>query len=299
MGRAQKSSSTGRTTRQNAAERIATELQRAIATGQLLPGEQIRQSDWANRLQASPVSLREALKILTTQYLLHHDPMRGYFVTRLDASQIDQLHQLRLLVEVELLKSIRFLTDEEFGQLETLSEQYLDQATSGNVDAANELTRQMSFMIWDLSPHDLFVREAQRLWHLADPYRRASIVMVRAIDPGLISQRAALSEYLDALARHDRDALIQVTVRDRTARVEYVSDIYGSNAPSAEPASDDVPSRSARDKRTRDKRTVRSSGVARRVALSESERASSASPRRKAADVPRRPSSPTTRGEKP
>ena len=62
-----------------AAQRVAAALQDAIRTGDLLPGEHIRQEVWADRLAVSRLPIREALNTLAADGTVEHDPNRGYF----------------------------------------------------------------------------------------------------------------------------------------------------------------------------------------------------------------------------
>jgi len=61
---------------------VVNRLREAILAGELSPGEQIRQADWADRLGVSRVPIPEALKALAAEGLLNHDHNRGYFVVR-------------------------------------------------------------------------------------------------------------------------------------------------------------------------------------------------------------------------
>jgi DNA-binding GntR family transcriptional regulator len=211
------------------AERITVDLHNAIMRGELLPGEQIRQSEWARRLGVSLIPLREALKVLTTQYILRHDPMRGYFVTKLDNAQIEQLYRIRILVETEVLQSLEWLSPEVVREIEADANEWIDLEASGDAMAADEKLRKHLFLLWDHSPLDIFVREAKRLWHLTDPYRLARAAIMRDVDPGLVALRARTAEMIRAIEEHDRDALIHTMVESRSTVAYAVTQLYGSS----------------------------------------------------------------------
>ena len=211
------------------AERTTLELHNAIMRGELLPGEQVRQSEWAQRLGVSLIPLREALKVLTTQYILRHDPMRGYFVTKLDNAQIAQLYRIRILVETEVLQSLDWPSPEALRELEEGVQAYLDLEASGEAMVADEKLRTCLFQLWDHSPLDIFVREAKRLWHLTDPYRLARAAIMRDVDPGQVALRERSAEMLQAIADHDRDLLIQNMIESRSTVAYAVTQLYGSD----------------------------------------------------------------------
>lgn len=74
-----------------------------IFTGELLPGQSIRQELMAERLQVSRLPVREALDGLTATGLVTHVHNVGYTVTRLDRSEFDQVYLMRALLESEVL----------------------------------------------------------------------------------------------------------------------------------------------------------------------------------------------------
>jgi DNA-binding GntR family transcriptional regulator len=205
------------------------ELRRAIGRRALLPGEQVRQDDWSHRLGVSGVPLREALKILTMQHIVTHDPRRGYFVAKLDSDQVAQLYRLRILVETEILSTIRWPDDDEFKILESLMQQCVDQIAEGNIEDGIEVERAFTFRLWALSPLELFVREAERLWHLADPYRHASLATRRALDPTVEGFRLGRSKIVEAIRDHDRESLIDGIVQQRQYVIELIQQFYGAD----------------------------------------------------------------------
>ncbi|MDQ1663222.1 MAG: hypothetical protein QOJ68_3202, partial [Blastococcus sp.] len=60
-----------------AAARVAGYLREAILSGQIAPGEWIRQEEVAERLGASRLPVREALRILEAEGLAEHERHRG------------------------------------------------------------------------------------------------------------------------------------------------------------------------------------------------------------------------------
>ena len=88
--------------------KIANELRSLIARGTLAPGMRLGQTELAEQFNASRVPVREALKLLSSEGIIEHDPNRGFFVTRLSRDEAEQLFTLRHLVEDELLSTIEW-----------------------------------------------------------------------------------------------------------------------------------------------------------------------------------------------
>jgi DNA-binding GntR family transcriptional regulator len=71
----------------------------AIAFGRVKPGEWLRQDALAQELNVSAVTIREALGRLVTEGLAVHTPYKGVKVVALPAEEMDDLWELRALIE--------------------------------------------------------------------------------------------------------------------------------------------------------------------------------------------------------
>jgi len=82
------------------ASAAATELIRqAIIDGRLPPGHRLKEEELARELGISRTPVREALLILQTEGLLDAEPNRGAVVRSHDADDLEDLYQLRALLE--------------------------------------------------------------------------------------------------------------------------------------------------------------------------------------------------------
>lgn len=85
------------------ASALAQRLREAIDVGQWKPGELLRQEQIAAEYGVSRIPVREALAQLQTEGLLEVAHYRGARVSRPRAEEVDELFDLRLLVEGDLL----------------------------------------------------------------------------------------------------------------------------------------------------------------------------------------------------
>lgn len=74
-------------------------LRRAIVEGVYPPGHRLVQEELADRYGVSRIPLREALRTLVGEGLLRSEAGRGTFVTELDLAEIDEIYDLRRMVE--------------------------------------------------------------------------------------------------------------------------------------------------------------------------------------------------------
>lgn len=83
----------------NLAEQVADAIVDGIASGALLPGQRLVETDLAQQLQVSRVPLRESLKMLEAQGILESEPHRGARVADFDDLKIDHICEARVALE--------------------------------------------------------------------------------------------------------------------------------------------------------------------------------------------------------
>jgi DNA-binding GntR family transcriptional regulator len=150
---------------------LAAQIRRAILIGDLSPGEQIRQAEWAERLGVSRIPVREALKTLAAEGILQHGHNRGYFVTRFGPLEVAQIYQMRRLLEAALLRSLERPSPRKLDQLRRLARDAAAAKMGDDFESWNQLERRFHTELYALSPLNLICAEEQRLWILSNIYR--------------------------------------------------------------------------------------------------------------------------------
>lgn len=74
-------------------------LREAITTGRLLPGERLVERELCEKLKVSRPSLREALRVLEAERLVHNVPHRGPVVASMTEAEVRDIYGLRALLE--------------------------------------------------------------------------------------------------------------------------------------------------------------------------------------------------------
>ncbi len=87
------------TTRQTAHEYVRAVLRRAILNSELTSGSRLVQAELAAMLDVSTTPVREALRDLATEGLVHFDPHRGAIVAELSADDLRDIYEIRLVLE--------------------------------------------------------------------------------------------------------------------------------------------------------------------------------------------------------
>lgn len=86
------------------ADTVAAALRRALHQGRWPPGAPLRQEDLAAEFGVSRIPVREALNKLQAEGLVVVEPNRGAFVARLSVSEVDEIFDLRVLLECDALR---------------------------------------------------------------------------------------------------------------------------------------------------------------------------------------------------
>jgi DNA-binding GntR family transcriptional regulator len=204
-------------------------LHAAIMDGTFMPGHILRQEELAAKFNISRVPLREALRQLEAQGLVVLRPRRGYAVSRLDAKEIVEVLQLRMLVEgyagyVATLSR----TENDVRALKACVEE-MDRLPTRN-PSDEELRR---WSILNLRFHDILVK-ASHLQHLRQiaaniqskiiPYIRIEVSMVATLEEGHRQHHQILDAFHKGNA--DRVAIISRKHCEATA-LRFVKALRG------------------------------------------------------------------------
>jgi DNA-binding GntR family transcriptional regulator len=189
---------------------VATQILDLITRGAFAPGLQLRQVDLALQFKASRVPVREALKLLTADGVVEHDPNRGFFVSPLSSEEARQLYKMRHLMERELLQSVEWPSKPQLADFEKQVNRLAVMMKSGKRWEWAEHHREFYRSVFDLSNQKVILREVLRLLRLTDRYR--------SLGPrptGEDQQVTPERHLLKALAARDRQKLIAVFEADR------------------------------------------------------------------------------------
>ncbi|WP_206483702.1 GntR family transcriptional regulator [Thalassotalea sp. G2M2-11] len=99
---------------------VVETLREKILNGAIKAGQPLRQAALANELNVSRIPIREALLQLEAEGLVAFEPHKGATATELNIEQVDELFELRAMLEAELLAA----------SIPNLSDEKLDEATA-------------------------------------------------------------------------------------------------------------------------------------------------------------------------
>ncbi len=118
---------------------VLTSMREAILTAALPPGTRLRQEKLAEAFGTSRIPVREALRALEYEGLVTSLPYRGFTVTELDADDIEEVYDLRVLLESHAVRlAVPLITDEDLAALERLYAEMRDAEQGDQQLAARE-----------------------------------------------------------------------------------------------------------------------------------------------------------------
>ncbi|MGI9218078.1 MAG: GntR family transcriptional regulator [Hydrogenophaga sp.] len=104
-------------------EEVAAQLRERIFAGDLAPGSFVDEPALCAALSISRTPLREALKVLTAEGLVRHEPRRGCFVSQITEQDLDEIFPVIALLEGRCaFEAARNATDADLAALEQLHE---------------------------------------------------------------------------------------------------------------------------------------------------------------------------------
>lgn len=103
------------------ADLIANELKKMLNNGIFSDGDRLVERDLASQFSVSRIPMREAIKRLESDGLVEIFPNRGAVVKKLSVADVDEIYQLRALLESEaIFLSVNNLTFEELAKAELI-----------------------------------------------------------------------------------------------------------------------------------------------------------------------------------
>jgi DNA-binding GntR family transcriptional regulator len=181
-------------------------LRDAIITGHFAPGARLIERELCEAMGVSRTSIREVLRRLEAEQLIEVEPRRGPIVARLGRRQVEEIYEVRALLEAAIVR--RFALEasaENIAELRRIYEKLSVVRDQGDVAAIVNTTRQFSEYMMDVVNHELISDIHQKLT------ARISVSRVFAISlPGRLQQSAGeLAVVMDAIERRDAEGAAQ------------------------------------------------------------------------------------------
>jgi DNA-binding GntR family transcriptional regulator len=169
---------------------VAERLREAIFEGTLAPGQFIDELVLCEAWSISRTPLREALKVLTVEGLVRHEPRRGCFVNEVTEQDLDEIFPVIALLEGRCAYEATLrATDADVQALTVWHDNLAKHAKAGRITAYYET---------NLSIHEAIIALARNRWlaqTIADLRKILKLARLQQLHvPGRLAQ--SLSEHL-------------------------------------------------------------------------------------------------------
>jgi DNA-binding GntR family transcriptional regulator len=175
-------------------------LRSGIETGRLRPGERLRISSLISGLGMSPTPIREALRLLQAEGLVAHEPHRGMVVRLYVSEEVDELYNLRILLEPAATeRAVERATPSEMKEIKRIHRRLMSAVNSPSATDSAQLNATWHRAIYSASGSQYLIQFIMRLW-AAMP---VEAVWLSSHGRMSIDEHQAV---MDAIERHDPKA---------------------------------------------------------------------------------------------
>lgn len=169
---------------------VAETLRQQIFAGQLPPGSFLDEVALCESLQISRTPLREALKVLTAEGLLRHEPRRGCFVNQVTEKDLDEIFPIIALLEGRCAyEAARNASDADIAALDALHERLQKHAQAKRIN---------DYYATNFAIHEAIISLANNRWlaqAIADLRKILKLARLQQLHaPGRLEQ--SLNEHL-------------------------------------------------------------------------------------------------------
>ncbi|MES3001956.1 MAG: GntR family transcriptional regulator [Pseudomonadota bacterium] len=175
-------------------DEVAAQLRGRIFAGELMPGTFLDEVLLAGQMEISRTPLREALKVLTAEGLVRHEPRRGCFVNEVTEQDLDQIFPVIALLEGECAREAATnASDADIEALQSLHDKLQKHAKAKRIN---------DYYAVNFAIHEAIITLADNRWLaqvIGDLRKMVKLARLQQLHaPGRLDQ--SLSEHLAVFA---------------------------------------------------------------------------------------------------
>jgi DNA-binding GntR family transcriptional regulator len=169
-------------------------LRERILHGVYPEGDPLRQDAIAEELGVSRIPVREALRQLEAEGLVTFNPHRGAVVSTLSLQEIEELFELRAIIEVELLRrAMSNISAEDVARARAILDSYETALSQGDVASWGSMNWQFHSTLYAPADRQFTLGVAQKLHQQCDRYLRMQLALTHGEHRANEEHRALLA----------------------------------------------------------------------------------------------------------
>ncbi len=208
-------------------QEVASTLREEIFAGTLAPGSFIDEVALCELLDISRTPLREALKVLTAEGLMRHEPRRGCFVNEVTEQDLDDIFPVIALLEGRCAyEAARNASDADLQELGVLHDKLQGHAKAGRIT---------DYYATNFTIHEAIILLANNRWlsqSISDLRKILKLSRLQSLGaPGRLAQ--SLSEHMTvfaALKSRDSEGAEAAMRTHLTRQREALRQVHGQQA---------------------------------------------------------------------
>lgn len=206
-------------------ETVYTELENAIISGEIAPGEKLVTEEIARIMDVSRIPVREAMGRLAARGLISKRPKSGSTVNELSRKNLQEISEIRLLLEPKAAgKAVPHVTDEFITTLEEAQRQFAKVRRTTQTKQLLESNRQFHFLIYTQADSPELLNLTKQLWDKVSPYYHIMFGQSLAMSPNIgVSYHEKIVE---ALAAKDLEGVQYWITADLVDSTEYILKLF-------------------------------------------------------------------------
>jgi DNA-binding GntR family transcriptional regulator len=191
-------------------DQVAQTLRKLILSGKFTSGERLVETRFAKQLGIGQPAVREALRTLVGEGFVVHQPNRGYCVTQLSLTQVDQIFRLRAEWEpLALEMAIENRSEWSAKEIESIFAQLERAGHEASVENYYRYDLDFHRELWRFAGNPYLARA---LFQIVAPYFAFCMIRhLRQLKLDLPSNVAAHEQIMRALLSGDKERAKRVT----------------------------------------------------------------------------------------
>lgn len=212
---------------QTTQELVYKELERAIVTARIKPGERLITEELARQMGISRIPVREAIGRLEARNFLTVQPKKGTIVNELSERNLNEILEIRLMLECCAAKKAAISASKNMvEQLKQLNKKYIVAQKENNPDETLSVNREFHFTIYRSSHMPILMDMIQNLWDQISPYSHLMFRQTVFHDPK--TGHTYHQHIIDGIAANDPEKVSKWLATDLSESTDFVINLMRS-----------------------------------------------------------------------
>jgi DNA-binding GntR family transcriptional regulator len=208
-------------------ELVYKELEHAIVTARIKPGEKLITEKLAQQMGVSRIPVREAIGRLAARDFVTIQPNKGVTVNELSEKNLKEILKIRLMLELPAAKQATLnMKDGLLNRLAELTDQYLKAHSAHNANDLLKVNYDFHFTIYREARMPILLSIIKNLWKQVSPYYHIMFRQTLFLDPK--SGPDYHQKVIDGMKNRDPEAVCHWIKVDLVEAAEFVMGVMRS-----------------------------------------------------------------------